>query len=73
MGISPWQLLAIVVVVILLFGTKKLRNMGSDLGGAMKDFKKAMKDEGQEIEAKDAEFEKIVDEVKQDTVKQEKK
>ncbi|MDP8033522.1 twin-arginine translocase TatA/TatE family subunit [Pasteurella atlantica] len=73
MGISPWQLLAIVVVVILLFGTKKLRNMGSDLGGAMKDFKKAMKDEGQETEAKDAEFEKIVDEVKQDTVKQEKK
>ncbi|MEJ2114896.1 MAG: Sec-independent protein translocase subunit TatA [Gammaproteobacteria bacterium] len=45
MGISPWQLLIILVIVVLIFGTKKLRNMGSDVGGAVKNFKKSMKDE----------------------------
>lgn len=44
-GISIWQLLIIAVIVILLFGTKKLRNMGGDLGGALKGFKKAMADD----------------------------
>ncbi|MGY8789360.1 MAG: Sec-independent protein translocase subunit TatA, partial [Pseudomonadales bacterium] len=38
------QLLIILVIVILVFGTKKLKNMGSDLGGALKGFKSAMKD-----------------------------
>lgn len=41
-GISIWQLLIIAAIVILLFGTKKLRGMGGDLGGAIKGFKKAM-------------------------------
>ncbi|OZT82360.1 twin-arginine translocase subunit TatA, partial [Vibrio sp. 03_296] len=41
-GISIWQLLIIAVIVVLLFGTKKLRGIGSDLGGAIKGFKKAM-------------------------------
>ncbi|MEM7401898.1 MAG: Sec-independent protein translocase subunit TatA [Pseudomonadota bacterium] len=45
MGISPWQLLIILVIVVLIFGTKKLRNMGGDIGGAVKNFKKSMKDE----------------------------
>jgi sec-independent protein translocase protein TatA len=44
MGISIWQLLIVLGIVILLFGTKKLRNMGGDLGGAIKSFKKAVKD-----------------------------
>ena len=44
-GISVWQLLIILVVVILIFGTKKLRTLGSDLGGAVKGFKKAVSDE----------------------------
>lgn len=44
-GIGWAQLLIIAVIVILLFGTKKLRNMGSDLGGAIKGFKKAMQEE----------------------------
>lgn len=48
MGISPTQLLIILVIVALIFGTKKLRNMGGDLGGAVKGFKKAMKDEEQQ-------------------------
>ena len=45
-GISIWQLLIILVIVLLLFGTKKLKGMGSDLGGAVKGFKDAVgKDE----------------------------
>ena len=48
-GISIWQLLIILLIVVLLFGTKKLRNIGTDLGGAIKTFKKSMKeDEGEE-------------------------
>jgi sec-independent protein translocase protein TatA len=46
MGISPWQLIIVLVIVVLIFGTKKLRNMGGDIGGAVKNFKKSMKDEG---------------------------
>ena len=44
-GISIWQLVIILVIVLLLFGTKRLRNLGGDLGGAIKGFKKAMTDE----------------------------
>ncbi|MCB1665841.1 MAG: Sec-independent protein translocase subunit TatA [Pseudomonadales bacterium] len=44
-GIGIWQLIIILVIVVMLFGTKKLRNLGSDLGGALKGFKNAMKDE----------------------------
>ena len=44
MGISIWQLLIILVIVVLLFGTKKLRNMGGDLGGAIKNFRSSMRD-----------------------------
>lgn len=43
-GISIWQLLIILAIIVLLFGTKKLRNIGTDLGGAVKGFKSAMKD-----------------------------
>ncbi len=41
-GIGMWQLLVILVIVIMVFGTKKLRNMGGDVGSAIKGFKKAM-------------------------------
>ena len=44
MGISIWQLLIVLGIVILLFGTKKLRNIGTDLGGAIRGFKKSMTD-----------------------------
>jgi len=44
-GISIWSLLLILAIVILLFGTKKLRNVGGDLGGAIRNFKKSVKDE----------------------------
>lgn len=43
-GISMWQLLIILVLVVLVFGTKKLKNLGGDLGGALKGFKSAMED-----------------------------
>ncbi|HOP21411.1 MAG TPA: Sec-independent protein translocase subunit TatA [Gammaproteobacteria bacterium] len=44
-GISWYQLLIVLVIVILVFGTKKLKNVGSDLGEAVKGFKKGIKDE----------------------------
>ncbi len=50
-GISIWQLLIILVIVLLLFGTKRLRNIGSDLGSAFKGFKKSMSDEDKAAEA----------------------
>jgi sec-independent protein translocase protein TatA len=60
-GISIWQLIIILVIVMLLFGTKKLRNIGSDLGGAVKGFKDSMsaeekkpEDEKSSIEQKQA-------------------
>ena len=47
MGIGIKELLVILVIVIVLFGTKKLRNIGADLGGALKSFRAAVK-EGEE-------------------------
>ena len=43
-GLSLWHWLIVLLVVVLVFGTKKLRNIGSDVGGAVNEFKKAMKD-----------------------------
>lgn len=51
MGISIWQLLIILAIVLVLFGAKRLRNVGTDLGSAIKGFKSAIKEE----ENKDAE------------------
>ena len=45
MGISIWQLVIILLIVLLLFGAKRLRNVGSDLGSAVKGFKKAVSEE----------------------------
>ncbi len=45
-GISVWQLLIVLAIVIMLFGTKRLRTLGSDLGSAVKGFRKSMTDEG---------------------------
>ena len=47
-SLSIWHWLIVLLVVIMIFGTKKLRNMGSDLGGAVKGFKDGMKSEGDE-------------------------
>ncbi len=50
MGFNIWSLLIILLIVALLFGTKKLRNIGGDLGGAIRGFKESMR-EGEEEEA----------------------
>ncbi|MDH4287091.1 MAG: Sec-independent protein translocase subunit TatA [Gallionella sp.] len=42
---SIWHWLIVLLVVVLIFGTKKLRNIGSDLGGAVKNFKEGMRDD----------------------------
>ncbi|ASV57436.1 MULTISPECIES: Sec-independent protein translocase subunit TatA [Lelliottia] len=59
-GISIWQLLIIAVIVVLLFGTKKLGSIGSDLGASIKGFKKAISDDEdkdkQEKSSQDADF-----------------
>ncbi|NNC54200.1 MAG: Sec-independent protein translocase subunit TatA [Pseudomonadales bacterium] len=44
-GISIWQLLIILLIVVMIFGTKRLKNVGSDLGGAIKGFKKSLQDD----------------------------
>lgn len=43
-GISIWQLLIILVIVVLIFGTKRLKSLGGDLGGAIKSFRQAVND-----------------------------
>lgn len=44
-GLSIWHVLIFAIVVILLFGTSKLKNLGKDVGGAVKDFKKSIQDD----------------------------
>lgn len=69
-GVSIWQLLIILMIVVLIFGTKRLKTLGGDLGGALRSFRKAMdndedkearerQDEAKRLasgEARDAEF-----------------
>ncbi len=62
-GISLWQLLIILLIVVVIFGTKRLSSLGSDLGGAVKGFRKAMsdaeaeaEDEAKKLDEPDADF-----------------
>ena len=72
MGISVTQLLIVLVIVIVLFGTKRLKNMGGDLGGAIKGFRSAMKDgeEDKNLTEKDEDI--IEAEVTEKTTEQDK-
>ena len=54
-SMSIWHWLIVLLVVVLIFGTKKLRNMGQDLGGAVKGFKEGMKTEDDQAAATPAE------------------
>lgn len=64
-GISIWQLLIILAIVIMLFGTKRLRTLGSDLGSAVKGFRKSMTDDGETAKPDDGtQQEKTADAVK---------
>ena len=47
-GLSIWHVLIFAIVVILVFGTSKLKNLGKDVGGAVKDFKKSIKEDDAE-------------------------
>ncbi|HEN9523788.1 TPA: Sec-independent protein translocase subunit TatA [Acinetobacter baumannii] len=49
MGLSIWHILLFAVIVILLFGTSKLKNLGKDLGGAIKDFKDSVNSDDQKL------------------------
>jgi sec-independent protein translocase protein TatA len=53
-GISPFQLLIVLVIVLVLFGGKRLRGLGGDLGSAIKGFKSAMKEGEQDAHTPDA-------------------
>ncbi len=66
-GISIWQIAIIVVVVAVLFGGKRLRNLGGDLGTSLKGFKKAMRDEDKSsIEHKKNDIESTAKEVEKE-------
>lgn len=57
---SIWHWLIVLLIVVMVFGTKKLRNLGSDLGGAVKGFKDGMRDGGAANDDKPAEAPKPV-------------
>jgi sec-independent protein translocase protein TatA len=69
-GISIWQLLIVLAIVVLIFGTKRLKNIGGDMGGAIKSFKEAMnseeKKDPESLESKeaDANFSEVKEEEK---------
>jgi sec-independent protein translocase protein TatA len=65
-GISIWSLLLILGIVILIFGTKKLRNVGGDLGGAIKNFKKSIKEEEVEKDTTESDGQVIEGKVKKE-------
>ena len=49
-GISMWQLLIVLLIVVLIFGTKRLKSIGGDLGGALKSFRKAMDSDDKDVD-----------------------
>ncbi|GGN29771.1 MULTISPECIES: Sec-independent protein translocase subunit TatA [Marinomonas] len=65
-GISIWQLLIVLAILILIFGTKKLKNLGSDLGGAVKGFKEAVDKDDKAEDDKVAQHKVIDADVKKD-------
>jgi len=61
-GISLWQLGIVLLIVVMIFGTKKLKSIGSDLGGAIKGFKKSMSDDDASDKGESKRLEKDDDE-----------
>ena len=61
-GISIWQLLIVLLIVVLIFGTKRIKNIGSDLGGAIKSFRKGLN----EAESVESDLSKIGEELDKD-------
>ena len=73
MGISIWQLLILLAVVILIFGTKKLKNVGGDLGSAIKGFKSAVKDGDSDADKQEKVAQDSTDSADTESVKKEDK
>ena len=67
-GISIWQLLIVLLIVVLIFGTKRIKNIGSDLGGAIKSFRKGLN----EAESAESDLSKIGEELNKDPEENEK-
>lgn len=66
-GISIWQLVIVLAIIILIFGTKKLKGLGSDLGSAVKGFKEAVDKDEKNEEEKTVQQHKVIDaDVKKD-------
>lgn len=63
MGISVTKLLIVLAIIVVIFGTKRLKNMGADLGGAIKNFRSAMRNEEEKDAAKNGEDKPIDGEV----------
>lgn len=63
-GISPGSLLLILLIALVLFGTKKLRNMGEDLGHAVRSFRKGLNGRDQQDSSKDADFDLKIGSIK---------
>jgi twin arginine-targeting protein translocase, TatA/E family len=61
-GISIWQLLIVLLIVVLIFGTKRIKNIGSDLGGAIKSFRKGLN----EAESAESDLSEIGEELNKD-------
>lgn len=76
-GINIWQLLIIAVIILLLFGSKKLRGLGGDLGSALRGFKKEMNEDKAEKKPvehqQDAEFRQRTEEKPKEPVKDDKR
>jgi len=71
-GLGPWELIIILAIVLVVFGPSRLKNLGSDLGGAIKGFRTAVKDDPAEkvedqVKADRANAEKAVDSADQKT------
>jgi sec-independent protein translocase protein TatA len=60
-SLSIWHWLIVLVIILLVFGTKKLRNLGSDLGGAVKGFKDGVKEGSESATTADANSSKTID------------
>lgn len=58
---SIWHWLIVLAIVLIIFGAKKLRNIGSDMGGAIKDFKKSMKDDDDKAKQEAAGQDKVIE------------
>jgi sec-independent protein translocase protein TatA len=68
MGISIWQLLIILAIVLVIFGAKRLKNVGTDLGSAIKGFKKAVTEDDDKKGTEQAQAKTLADEQKDQNI-----